>query len=160
MIIEYKDIRSVRPIADNMNDEKRLLPYIKEGETLYLKPLIAPALYKQIVENKADYEELLAGGDYDNERKSFPGLREAMGYLIYSRFVRNQNVNNTAFGLVTKKGEFSEPSDDKTVVRVANDAEKIGFEYLDQCIEYMKFKGMLESCKRIHRKRKFKAIGK
>lgn len=159
MIITFEDIRKVRPIAENLKDEKRLEPYIRESEEFYLKPLISPKLYNEIESKKDEFIDLLDGCVYDNERKQHIGLREAMGYLVYSRFVRLQSVNVTAFGVVVKKTDFSTPADDKTVVRVANDAEKIGLAYLDQCIEYMKHKGWLDSCKEVRKKRKFKAIG-
>ena len=150
----------MRPIAENMNDGKRLAPYIREAENLYLKPVIGAKLYKDIEENKTEYSILLDGGPYDNDTKDFPGLREAMGYLVFNRFARNDQVNVTAFSLVYKVGEFSERVDDRTVVRIVNDAEKIGLEYLHQCIEYMRFMGMLEKCKPIRKIRKFKAIGR
>ena len=60
-----------------------------------------------------------------------------MGYLVYSRFIRNQNVNATAFGIVQKQGQFSDVVDEKTIVRTANDAEKIGLEYLRQVVDYI-----------------------
>jgi hypothetical protein len=82
-----------------------------------------------------------------------------MGYLSYSRFVRNQNVNNTAFGLTVKRDGLSEPADDKTIVRLAHDAEKIGSEYLNNCIEYLKFAGILDCAKKKMKNINIKVIG-
>jgi hypothetical protein len=48
MIVKFEHIRKVRPIADNINDEKRLLPYMKEVEALDLIPAIGAGLYKQL----------------------------------------------------------------------------------------------------------------
>jgi len=162
MITAPEDIRKVRPIAENVNDTKRLVPYIEESETLFLIPAIGPAIYKILdSEDKPDYyEQLMSGGYYDNDTKHFPGIREAMGYLVYSRFARNQNVNATAFGLVAKQGQFSEQIDYKEKIAIANDAEKIGLEYLRQCIDYLNF-GKSESDKRNYKvKSKFKVIGR
>jgi hypothetical protein len=146
MIIDYADVRAVRPIAENLPEEKRLRPYIEEAETLWLLPALGAALYKHISEHKDDYALLFSGGYYDGDNRCFSGLSAAMGYLSYSLFVRNQNVNITAFGITVKRGEFSEPADDKTIVRIANDAEKIGKEYLNRCVEYLKYTGALK-CK-------------
>ena len=48
MIITPADIRAVRPIADNVNDEKRLVPYIDECEKLFVLPALGAKIYKQI----------------------------------------------------------------------------------------------------------------
>ena len=70
-----------------------------------------------------------------------------------------EDVNATAFAIVTKKSEFSENVDEKTIVRIANDAEKIGLEYLKQCVDYLNY-GKQANEKRIFKgKTKFKAIG-
>lgn len=159
MIITVEDIRKVRPIADNLNDEKRLLPYIDECEKLFLIPAIGASLYKKINDNISEYEELLSGGYYDNDTKYFNGLRQAMGYLVYSRFVRNQNVNATAFGMVFKEGQFSEKVDEKTIVRIANDAEKIGLRYLSECVEYLNYSSDSCETKQVIRNKKFRVIG-
>lgn len=160
MIISYQDIRDIRPIAENVLDEKRMRPYIEEADKLYLLPLIGAWLHKDIEDNRNEYDFLFNGGYYDDNKKHLTGLREAMGYLSYSRFIRNQNVNTTAFGVVIKKADYSEPADDRTITRVANDAEKIGQEYLHQCIEYLRYIGKIDSCRVISRKRKFRKIGR
>ena len=159
MITGFEDVRKARPIAENINDAKRLAPYIEEAETLWLKPIIGAKLYREIEADKPSFSDLINGVLYDNDTKDFPGLGITMGYLSFSRFVRNQNVNITAFGVVIKRGDLSEPAEDKTIVRIANDAEKIGLEYLDQCIEYMRYKGYINRCNTVRRIRKFKPIG-
>ena len=177
MIITPANIRAVRPIAENVNDEKRLVPYIDECEKLYLIPAFGAKAYKQLesdvlqdnngvplTDNTAlgissDIDKLFDGCYYDNDNQHCEGLKKAMGYLVYSRFVRNQNINATAFGIVAKQGQFSETVDEKTIVRIANDAEKIGLEYLKQCVNYLNF-GKQKEDKRIFKgKTKFKAIG-
>ena len=159
MIIDFEDIRSVRPIAENLLDEKRLKPYIVEAESLYLKPVFGIALFKNIEDNKDEYMLLLNGGAYNEDKSYLEGLRIAVGYLAYSRFLINNPVNVTAFGVVQKTTQYSEPVDEKTLVRASNDAKKIGEEYLRQCVEYLKFKGLLDSCKPIKVRNKFKSIG-
>jgi hypothetical protein len=165
-------VRAVRPISENVNDAKRLVPYIDECEKLYILPALGAKQYLAIdtaiansiketdpVPLTDDLKKLLDGGYYDGENQHCEGLKKAMGYLVYSRFVRNQNVNATAFAIVTKKSDFSENVDEKTIVRIANDAEKIGLEYLKQCVDYLNF-GKKSNEKRIFKgKTKFKAIG-
>lgn len=162
MIITAEDIRKVRPIAENVNDAKRLIPYIEECEKIFLLPAVGPVMYKLLdAEDKPEnFETLMSGGYYDNDTKYFPGLRDAMGYLVYSRFARNQNANSTAFGIVVKQGQFSDAIDEKTIVRISNDAQKIGLSYLGQCVDYINFGN--EACvnKSLKVKSKFKSIGR
>ena len=68
-------------------------------------------------------------------------------------------MNATAFGIVVKQGQFSETVDEKTIVRTANDAEKIGLEYLRQVVDYIN-SNLPESEKKVFKtKSKFKIIG-
>ena len=50
MIIDYEDIRAIRPIADNINDTKRLKTYIDEVEELDVLPVFGARLVKIIRE--------------------------------------------------------------------------------------------------------------
>ncbi|MEI8086562.1 MAG: hypothetical protein WCG93_10145 [Paludibacter sp.] len=180
MIITPEQIRLIRPIAENVNDIKRLVPYIDECEKLFILPALGAKQYKAIQTDVALNEtgepltdnsgsNLLVGGNeltelfdgcyYDSDTKHCEGLIKAMGYLVYSRFVRNQNVNVTAFGIVKKDGQFSEAVDDKTIIRIANDAEKIGLEYLRQCVNYLNFGKEKADQRNIKPRIKFKAIG-
>jgi hypothetical protein len=159
MIINYTDIRAVRPIAENLIDEKRLAPYIDEADKLYLLPALGATLHKEIETDKTTYATLLAGGYYDADTRHFAGLTQATGYLAYARFVRNQNLNITPFGVVQKQTQYSNPVDEKTIIRVANEAEKIGLEYLHQCVEYLKNEGKIDKNQKIKTIKKFKTIG-
>ena len=175
MINTYSNIRNVRPIAENVIDEIRIKPYLSEVENLFLIPNLGAALYKEIDDylktlivgeedpeptHNADFDLLMTGGFYDSNTKHFTGLNDALGHLTYSRFVRNQNVNATAFGIVQKQGQFSEPVDDKTIVRIAKDAENVGQEYLKQCICYLKFIKKIDEHKSFKKTYKFKTIGR
>ena len=171
MIIQPQDIRAVRPIAENVNDEKRLVPYIEECETLYLITKLGAKQFLSIEKAIKDSQletpvplpeaitSLMDGCYFDSDNQHCQGLKQAMGYLVYSRFVRNQNVNATAFGIVTKQGQFSENVDEKTIIRISNDAEKIGLEYLKQCIDFLNFGKEKRDHRNFKQKCKFKAIG-
>lgn len=50
MIIKADDIRKIRPVADNIDDIKRIEPYIKDAEILDVLPVIGASLYKQLDE--------------------------------------------------------------------------------------------------------------
>jgi hypothetical protein len=170
MITKLANIRAVRPIAENLDDTKRLNPYIAETENLYLLPMIGAKIYEELdtyvnAESPTanpTYDLLMNGGYYTHasERYQFAGLKMAMGYLVYCRFLKNQNLNVTAFGITRKTSEFSEASEERTVVRVANDAEAIGKRYLQECYEYLSRMEIFETYRENKTSsRKFKIIG-
>ena len=100
MIITANDIRTVRAIAQNINETDRIDTYIEEVENLFLIPQFGARLFKEISEKKPEFTLLLNGGFYDSDKKHIPGLIKAVAYLVYSRFVINQPINITAFGAV------------------------------------------------------------
>jgi hypothetical protein len=159
MIATAENIKKVRPISENIDTNKRINPYIEEAEKLFVIPNIGAATYKAIEADKTSYVPLLDGGYYDNDTRYFSGLYEAIGYLAYSRFVRNQPVNATVYGMVTKQSPHSEPVDPKTLISVANDSEKIGLQYLKQCVDFLNFGKERDQQRPFKGKRKFIAIG-
>ncbi len=159
MIITANDIRTVRAIAQNINETDRIDTYIEEVENLFLIPQFGARLFKEISEKKPEFTLLLNGGFYDSDKKHIPGLIKAVAYLVYSRFVINQPINITAFGAVFKNGEFSEKIDEANLIRAAKQAEKIGMEYLNQCVDFLVFTNKLPTATGLITKRKFKIIG-
>jgi len=162
MIVTFEHIRKVRPIADNIDDEIRILPYMEEVEALDLIPAIGAGLYKQLNNGEIEaLDDLLNGcyfsGNCGQERRH-EGLIKAVAYLSYARFVRNNQINVTAFGATLKTTQFSEPIDEKMLIRHSNEAEKIGQAYLNGVIDFLRYKGLLCTTKKIF-KNKFKAIG-
>ena len=159
MLITANDIRKHRPIASNLDDEKRLNTYIEEAERLDIMPAIGVKLFKDISENPNDHEELLNGGYYDDDKRHSEGLKAALCMLAYSRFILNNPVNVTSFGVHWKNTSDSDPVDDKTLFRHGNEAKKVGEAYLRQCVDYLQWKE--NSCRPARRvgRSKFKVIG-
>jgi hypothetical protein len=117
LIITIDNIREFRPLARTI-DPARIQPYIQEAQQIDLKQLLGPALYLDFYTKYDDssqgatytaYQELLKGKTYTYGGKSIehPGL---IGYLVYSalaRFMPNNQVNATSFGVVMKDWEGS-----------------------------------------------------
>lgn len=165
MILKPDDLRKCRPIAENINDNARLVPYISEAETLRLQDVLGASLYSFLdpQEDNDNYtfepdhgdpvtiteEELkiIYWGGYwkDNcgNGQYCPGLKPATAYLAYARFLMNNPLNPTAFGVVYKNGEFSTGADTKETARAASEAEKIGEAYLMKCVLYLKYLGLM-----------------
>jgi hypothetical protein len=161
MKITADDIRECRALANNIEDTKRVMPYVDEVEQIYVAPRLGAKVFKEISDydgsGDAELSLLWSGGYYDNDTRVFAGLKKAYCYLAYSRFIRNQSVNVTAFGVVQKTGQFSEAIDSKTTLAMARDAESIGMDYLENCLKYLIFVKKIETAKSNY-KRKFLAI--
>lgn len=172
MILTPEIVRSVRPIAENINDLSRLYPYLVEAETLKLIEVIGANLYRWLDETEfvptieeytyhnvtityQQYYELMFGGYYSDEgcscdgAKYSAGIAAATAYHAYSRFVINNPVNTTAFGVVHKNGEFSSQVNDNILLRTSNEARKIGDAYFDHVAGHLRSLGLMECCGRV-----------
>ncbi len=161
MLITTNDIRKHRPIAGNLDDMKRLEMYIREAETLYVIPAIGAELYKEVDENPNAHTLLLDGGYYNNNTRYMAGLKAAVSLLAYARFVLNNSISATPFGVKEKLALDSSSVGDKALFRHANEAENTGKAYLNQCLDYIG----VEANRCGHKApqvgaKKFKAIGK
>lgn len=156
MLVTSDDIRKYRPIAGNLDDIRRLETYINEAEQLDIIPVIGAELYKQITDNPSNYNELLNGGYYNNNTQHFAGLKAAICMLAYARFLPNNIINVTPFGVKEKLSIDSNTVDNKTLFYQINETRKIGLAYLQQVVDYLN----INTCKNKKiNKNKFKAIG-
>lgn len=180
MIINVDHIRQSRTIALNIDEISRLEPYIIEAERLWVMPAMTAELYYKIEQAVSkdsndypkvhadsslyltSYQTLIEGGYYDDNKRYNAGLISAVAYLAYSRLLLQNPINVTAYGVVFKQGELSNPVDGTTLLRASKEAEKIGLAYLKQCLVYLDFsqeQDSLDSEIPTYRKRKFKPIG-
>ena len=163
MIITVEDIRAVRHIAHNI-DNGRVDMYIREAEILDVVPAISAELYEVLDagENLTTEQEMMLNGGYYYDgcaKCKFEGLKVATAYLAYARFMRNNQVNVTPYGVVTKIGEESATTEHRIVVAQAQEAENIGQAMLAEAVRYWKSVGDKSACKTTTKKKKFLAIG-
>lgn len=160
MLVTTNDIRKHRPVAGNLDDMKRLEMYIREAEMLHVIPAIGAELYKEVDEDPSAHTLLLDGGYYDNNTRYMAGLKAAVSLLAYARFVLNNGINVTPFGVKEKLALDSNPVQDKALFRHANEAENTGLAYLQQCIDYLNhINGSCGNQRKTLGTRKFKAVG-
>lgn len=166
MLIDVEYIRRFRPIARNIADDRvgvyireaehlDVMPVI--GAELYerfsqLGRIVVDEQGRELLDEqgvriRALYEgdlpteefKLLNGGYYtgcDGVKRHFEGVKTALAYLAYARFVRNHSTNVTPYGVVTKIGEDSTPVDARTIAAVALDAQRIGQAHLQAARSY------------------------
>lgn len=166
MIIDVNYIRKFRPIANNIDDNKveiyiaeaekmDIIPAI--GAALYQRLTNIGIITTDHPDEDIQTEEgdtisvqseydlpieefkLLNGGYYTDKggcKQHFEGIKAALAYLAYSRFIRNHSTNVTAYGVVAKMGEDSSPVDARTISAVAMEAARVGQEYLSGSLRF------------------------
>lgn len=163
MLITPDDIRKHRPIAGNLDDQRRLVMYIQETETLDIIPAIGAELYKDCDEHPENYKLLLDGGYYNDDKQYFAGLKAAASLLAYARFLPNNNINVTPFGVKEKLSIDSGDVSDKALFRQINETRNTGLAYLQHVLDYLRYYNHNNgNCTRkysVKRNNKFKAIG-
>lgn len=139
-IITDEEIRKIRAIAPHLNSE-RLEPYIDEAISLIVIPIIGADAYKRISERQTENRNILEGDYFANEGGGLTyvnGLKKAVAYLAYSRFLLAQQVTVTSFGVGYKNGELTERTDDKALQYLSNSAREVGMQYLTEVQTVMK----------------------
>lgn len=175
MIGNVNDIRIVRPVSENIDDDFRLMPYMMEVELNRVLPVIGAKLYRQFdnvinsdippatefityistngapVQISIEQNDVIFNGGYfkgcgcDDEQHT-RGLKAAIVYFTYSEAIRNGNVNLTAFGAREQKLTFSQPLGEDTIARADRQAEKIGYAILGRLKEYLTSLGLYGGC--------------
>lgn len=186
MITTIDSIRRVRPVAQNIDDAARIEPYIREAELLNIAPQIGVDLYRWLDEtdfstagpwtfapgnrqpvtmDAETVRAILFGGYYGAGcgcREGYSmGLTAAVAYYAYSRAVMNNQVNVTSFGVVRKRGDYSDPVDASTLVQVSREAYKLGEEITREVVEHLRSLGLLACAAGTDRRvRRFMCIDK
>lgn len=143
--------KNVRPISKHLEDN-RILPYIDEVEHRIIKPRIGDDLYIDLLDwiNSIDksifpneYEMLMNGGIYDSiicgksEKRTFKGLIDAINYYVYSKILKNNDINVTRFGNVLKEDDYSSKIELNIRLTAEKDALQVADGYLSECIDFL-----------------------
>lgn len=142
MLLQTQNIKTDgRPISDYI-DKSRVEVYIQEAELLDLKPQIGDALYLDMLKEKTDkYDALLNGGEYQTkcgDTKQFAGVLKALNYYVQARIAKNNNYNQTRFGMTKKKDDHSEPVSLNEVLAVEKDMKNIADRYMQECLNFLR----------------------
>jgi hypothetical protein len=126
-------------------DTARVEKAIREAQQFDIRPLLGDALYYDLLKNTTEekYQSLLNGEEYQNAQSEtilFSGLRMAIKYYAYSRFILSQQVNVTSHSVVEKLNQYSQPSQEKTIVREAEQAKSGAAEYWNEAKAYLNCK--------------------
>lgn len=157
VIITLDDVKALRPTAEL--DGQRWEPFALEAQDLDLRPVLGDSLYFDLMSkwfNTVDtmyssYQTLINGGSwtYGGDTIYFDGLKPFVVYKTLARFIQNNPVNITRFGVVNKVVNGSQPVDAQIIRQVVNEMNSNAQTYQNQILLYLndnvttytKFKG-------------------
>ena len=148
-LITYNDVFELTRKMSVHIEKDKIDSFISAAENMDLKPVMGDSLLIAIRRNPSAYAALLNGGVYitaNGEEKAFEGLKSALAYFTYARFVRNNDGNVTRSGFMVKDNEHSTRASEQEKERAWNDVRAIGERYLRECMEFVKVDEQCRSC--------------
>lgn len=137
-----------RPISAK-TDADKLTAYIVEAEQMNVKPVLGDGLFLSILEKGEDDEmlgRLLTGGTYEygGSLYSFAGLKAAMSYYVFAKYLMVGDFNATRFGITTKDDSYSTRISSAERSNAYSDTLEVANCYLEDCVTFCKRNGLIE----------------
>jgi len=131
-LVQKSDLDKYKYVADSTKNSVSWPQFVSEAQLLDVKIWLGDALLDEIINQastlpttiSADNQTLLDGGSYTYQSRTylFQGLKAAIIYYSFARFVNRTSVNFTAAGVVVKDSDFSTPASDKQIQRIETEA--------------------------------------
>lgn len=136
-----------RPISTK-TDEDKLKAYIIEAEQMNIKPVLGDDLFLSILEKGEDDDKvrtLLNGGTYQSDDRiySFAGLKSAISYYVYAKYLMVGDFNATRFGVMMKEDSYSSHISSSERSNAYSDTLEVANCYLQDCVAYCKRIGLM-----------------
>lgn len=141
VLVDLSDFTSFRQLTSNI-DMNKLNPYIIEAQNFDLRPVLGEAFFYDIIVNPTTipHNTLINGNDYqnsDDKTVHFEGLKAALCYFAYARYIESGGTHSTSYGLVSKTNDYSQPTPDKTIARMVTQARSSAKGYLDDVLKFL-----------------------
>lgn len=125
-LIVLSDIKKFRQIYESFGTPEAFEIFVTEAQMLDIKPWLGDAFLVELSNqrensNLTDWnKKALYGGDYTYEGEIYfnEGIRGALAYYAYARFLNAGGYKATEFGIVQKIDDFSRPVEASEVARM------------------------------------------
>lgn len=163
-LITYNEVFELTRKMSAHIDKDKIDSFIREAENMDLKPVMGDSLLYAVRREPTAFTALLNGGMYKSasgDIKTFEGLKSALAYFTFARFVRNGDGNVTRVGFTVKDNEHSTRASDVEKGRTYNDTRAIAERYLRECMDFVKVDEKCQSCcgERRRKEGKYKVLG-
>lgn len=141
-IITLQDIIDFKPISINVNQAKALNPFILEAQEFDIRSILGDSFYLAILDDLpalANYGDLVNGVQYTFEGNLYEtkGIKACLIYYSYARYLANANQVSTPSGMVSKTNDYSDPTSEKTLSRLIQQARSGAIHFQEQFIDYL-----------------------
>ena len=135
--MKKEDFVDFRDISANVK-EARLDVYIREAQYLEIRLFLGAELYNLMQEdwNGTEFDEPLFNNLWFGV-DGFHGYMNAGIYFSYSRFLLQQQVNVSRFGVESVQNEISEDISNAQIRSKTNDARKVALKYQEETLVYL-----------------------
>ena len=131
-LISVSDIQMFRAISENVSDS-RLDPYILEAQEMDLYELLGKDLYLKLF-TEIDPPTFPATFFYPELKNQYSGF---LCYSAYARLLSQNQTTITAYGVVSKKTDFSDLVPEPTLQRTIQAARASAQEYAKRLITFL-----------------------
>lgn len=148
-LITYDEVFELTRKMSVHLERDKIDSFIREAENMDLKPVMGDSLLYAVRRDSSAFVTLLGGGMYrlpSGEVRTFEGLKSALAYFTFARFVRNGDGNVTRSGFMVKDNEHSTRASDAEKERAYNDARAIAERYLRECMEFVRHDETCKAC--------------
>ncbi len=145
LLISFPDFAPFTDICSNIDKSRKLDPYIRQAQELDLKEVLGDEFFYSLLSDFEDspslgtYNDLMKGCIYEKNGATLrnPGLIPVLCYFTYSRYVISKPYTDTAFGMMQKKNEYSEPVSGRDLARLADSSRSIAHAYMSDVLKYL-----------------------
>lgn len=145
LLISKADFTSDKLIPQ-ATDTERVNKSIRDAQQFDLRPALGDAMYYDLVSKiddsgyDAKYDLLMGGEEYRDSQGNtiiFSGLRMALKYWAYARYLSAQQINVTTHGIRIKENDFSQNADAKSVGSEITLARNGAAAYFEEAKKYL-----------------------
>ena len=130
-LVTKADLDGYKYVMDSVKNSTSWPQFVSEAQLFDVKIQIGDPLLNELVTQfnlgtlTADNNTLLDGGSYTYLTYTylFQGLKAAIIYYAFARFINRTSFNFTAAGIVIKESDFSTPASMKDIQRMQTEAK-------------------------------------
>lgn len=138
LFLTKADLADFREISANIPEEKINI-FIREAQSVEARGFLGQDLWYEMQKDwnatdfaTAKYNDLWFGTDYTNSKGNtirFNGYMNAVVYFTYARFIKQQQMNVSRFGLESVQSDISEDVSNAHIRSKEKDALQVAFGY-------------------------------